>query len=253
MIKTFFYTRLHQIEGDYGFYVQPSNPIGTLARAVATEAINAQKKLLFLECHNGNYTFGVRELLSLKDERNRFICHFTGYQLDTGTPPQEIPYFDALQRQFSEITAEAYEVHELLNQKNAHIPKPYITKLSFDIGTPDMNNAWDQTLRRLINNRSENFLCVFDENGHEIQIPGLSAEEPTLRTLTENRPTGSGWAGFEPSPDAKTSFERTVVPPLNLDIESNKGIFSRLWGGLKSLPERGKNVVRSKTRSTREP
>lgn len=259
-MKQFVYTRLHERDQDYTFYVPPLYTTGVLGKAIASDMIDAKKKLLFLQRLGKDITFGVREQLTLRDERGRLITHFTGFQLEPHEGLGDIPYFEALERAFPVITQEAYMAHEILDSNETAGKKLQDTNIVFERGRPRPDVSWDLAIQQILDNPRKNGLIMCDERGKKLPLPpgiksvAVSEPETVYRgeasrqgsdsfLLSEERTCGphenlpgsaSNFTGVKSSVTL-SSHEQTYIPPLPDDVQDDRkrslsDIWDQIWG-----------------------
>lgn len=164
-MKSFVFTRLHERDHDYDYYVPPRYTLGGIKGVIKSDLLDKKTRFLSLECKNGQVSFGIREQLDLRDVRGRLICHFSGYQLDPQEGMDCIPSLAALINQIPAITAEANRVHGILDEDPAQGKNLQTPAIAFGFDPQQDGNDWDQAVQQIQKNPGQDALFLFDEQG----------------------------------------------------------------------------------------
>jgi len=237
-MKRFLRGRLHASDKGYDYYIPPFYEVGKLYKAVANDLLGDNKKLLFLQNHNGVITFGVREPLSLFDFRGRVRCNFMGYQLGQNERLDLVPSLASLRSRFPDITAEAHECHNILDNDSRLGLTMQATAISFPLLPYIKDNAWDRSVLALLQNPDHPVLLTFDEHGDCLSLGdefitvtnGNNEDHSLVRTSGEM--DGDASYAIRPSP---VPYKSVLTRPP--EIKENKCYSFRMpnlfnwWGG----------------------
>lgn len=235
-MKRFLFTRLHQIENDYGFYIAPIFDIPHLLHSLITsEALDAGKKWLYLHRQDGKVTFGVRELLDLRDEHKRPITSFIGYQLEPHHNANYVPFHDALKKAFPAITAEVNDLQSILNAGNVRKETLNTTKTTFANGTFQAGNAWDEAVASM-QKHSSDVLMLFDEHGQSKE----TFVKATAEIIAEAaKPSHTGFVPSDKKPVPSVERHKTTPATHLPTSDANNKKLLVIGGGIALLGTAG--------------
>ncbi|MES2729492.1 MAG: hypothetical protein V4621_05250 [Pseudomonadota bacterium] len=216
MTERFLYTRLTVLEYDYGVYIRPSKPVPPMLKVVSSDFLKADRKLILLYDDGTDIFFGVRDGLSIEDERGRPILNFTGYRAISRAT---VPFFSGIQVRLDQITAEALECHQKLDADPKCGPTLTRSAIQFAVGQPQKGCDWDDAVLQIKSSKGQPSLVMFNENGKTVPIPERIAFKPEP-VLVERKPVPAVVAEFQQrAPNSVPPIPRDVryPPPVRED------------------------------------